>query len=199
LGWIRGMLRGMSERPIYTIGYGARSVEELVALLQEHQIAYLIDIRSQPYSRYKPEYSKEPLEGRLRREGVRYVFMGDSLGGRPADEGAYDGDGKVDYEKVRELVAYREGIDRLRQAWEQDLGVVLMCSEGKPENCHRSKLIGLTLEEEGIPVIHVDEEGRLLTQEEVMTRITGGQPSLFGPSFLKLTSRKKYWGDQDEG
>ena len=33
-----------------------------------------------------------------------------------------------------------------------------MCSEGKPEMCHRSKLIGATLDELGIPVLHIDED-----------------------------------------
>ena len=48
--------------PIYTIGHGSRSLEEFVSLLQNYQIQYLIDVRSQPYSRYVPHFSKaEPI------------------------------------------------------------------------------------------------------------------------------------------
>ena len=47
--------------PIYTIGYGSRSIEQFIEVLQHHKIAYLIDVRSTPYSRYKPEFSKEAL------------------------------------------------------------------------------------------------------------------------------------------
>ena len=51
--------------PIYTIGYGSRSIEQFIEVLQEYNIAYLIDVRSTPYSRYKPEFSKEVLAAEL--------------------------------------------------------------------------------------------------------------------------------------
>lgn len=193
------MLRFMSNIPIFTIGYGARSLEELIAVLREKRVAFLIDVRSQPYSRYKPEYGKEALQARLKEEGIRYVFMGDQLGGRPADPACYTAGGKVDYKKVARTPGYIEGIGRLREARTQGLSVVLMCSEGKPENCHRSKLIGATLEAEGIAVAHIDEHDQTLTQEDVRLRVIGGQPSLFGPDFHQLTSRKRYDGDRGSG
>ena len=188
----------MAKTPIYTIGYGARTIEELVALLQEHQIEYLIDVRSRPYSRYKPEFSKNSLENYLKTHGIHYVFMGDTLGGQPEDPDCYTADGKVDYELCRQKPFYQEGIDRLQKVWQQQLRAVLMCSEGKPENCHRSKLIGASLVELDIEVAHVDENGLSLSQDEVMVRMMGGQPSLFGPSFYKSTSRKRYTPDSEE-
>ena len=186
------MLGVMARIPIYTIGYGARTVEELAALLHEQQIQYLLDVRSKPYSRYKPEFSKTELENYLKDQGIRYIFMGDTLGGQPSDPDCYTADGKVDYEKLKQKPFYQEGIGRVQRAWQQQQPVVLMCSEGKPENCHRSKLIGETLADLGIDVAHIDENGALLTQEEVKLRIIGGQPSLFGPDFHQLTSRKRY-------
>lgn len=179
--------------PIYTIGYGARDIEDLVAILKEHQIAFLIDVRSQPYSRYKPEFNKDALAHRLKQGGVQYVFMGDTLGGRPADPDCYDGDGKVDYEKYGQKPFYLEGIERLKKAWQQQLPVVIMCSEGKPENCHRSMLIGATLDEQGIDTVHIDENDKLLMQVDVMVRSQGGQLSLF--DVHRSTSRKKYKPD----
>ena len=196
VSWVRSF---MTRKPIYTIGYGARGVEELIAVLQAQGIDYLIDVRSAPYSRYKPDYNKEALGQRLRESGIRYVVMGDALGGRPADPDCYTEDDKVDYDKVREKPFYKEGIGRLAEAWDQQLAVVIMCSEGKPESCHRSILIGATLEEGGIEVAHIDENGLLLSQEEVRLRRIGGQPSLFGPSFHKFTSRKKYKSEEESG
>ncbi len=78
-----------SSIPIYTIGYGSRSIEQFIEVLQQHEIAYLIDVRSAPYSRYKPEFSKEALEAKLQQHRIRYVFMGDTLGGHPDDETCY--------------------------------------------------------------------------------------------------------------
>ena len=66
-----------------------------------------------------------------------------------------------------------------------------MCSEAKPERCHRSKLIGQCLATHKIYVEHIDEEGNLKTQEQVISLLTGGQLSLFD-SFPMLTSRKRY-------
>jgi uncharacterized protein (DUF488 family) len=56
--------------PIFTVGYGTRSVDELAAVLHTYAIEFLIDVRSAPYSRYKPEFSKEALEAQLKERGL---------------------------------------------------------------------------------------------------------------------------------
>lgn len=175
--------------PVYTIGYGARTVDQLIAVLRQHQIVFLVDVRTAPYSRFKPEFSKDALERELKASSIRYVYLGDALGGRPADPDCYVDD-KVDYERVKGKAFYQAGIERVRTAWQRGVRFVLMCSEGKPEQCHRSKLIGETLAGLGIPVLHIDEHDQLRSQEEVIQRLTGGQLSLFGD--LEFTSRKRY-------
>lgn len=182
----------MDSTPVYTIGYGARDAEAFVAALQQYGIAYLIDVRSKPYSRFKPDFSKERLEELLRAAGIRYVFMGDSLGGRPDDPSCYDADGKVDYARVAERPFFQSGLDRLAKAHSQGLPVSLMCSEGKPESCHRTKLIGKALVRRNIPVAHIDENDELISQGEVLLRLTGGQLSIFGDDMLPGRSRKRY-------
>jgi uncharacterized protein (DUF488 family) len=181
--------------PIYTVGYGARSVEEFVAVLHQHAITYVLDVRSAPYSRYKPEFSRDTLEAALKAKDVRYVYMGDSLGGRPEDSTCYT-DGKVDYARVQDKPFYQAGISRLQLAFAQQRRVVLMCSEGKPEECHRAKLIGATLTALGIPVAHIDENNELKTQAQVIERIEGAQLTLFDEPLL--TSRKRF-RDQNDG
>ncbi len=186
----------MLQLPIYTIGYGARDVDAFLAALQANQVRYLIDVRSRPYSRYKPDFSKDALSAHLENAGIRYVFMGDTLGGQPADESCYV-DGKVDYGRVAERPFFLKGIERLQEAHRQQLAVALMCSEGKPEQCHRTKLIANALGERDIPVMHIDENDRLVSHQDVRLRYQGGQPSLFGDDFQTLTSRKRY-GVQDD-
>ena len=180
---------------LYTIGYGARPLDELVAALKTHHIECLLDVRSSPYSKFKPEFSREPLEAALKAHGIRYLFVGDTLGGQPRDPDCYT-DGKVGYEKVRQQPFFQSGLERLRQAHAQRLRAVLMCSEGRPEQCHRSKMIGEALAAAGIPVCHIDEDGQLLTQTQVMDRLTGGQLDFFGGP--TLTSRKRYGPGRDE-
>lgn len=165
--------------PIYTIGYGRRSIEEFIEVLRQYEIAYLIDVRSVPHSSYKPEFSKSPLEQEMEQNGIRYVFMGDLLGGKPDDESCYV-NGIVDYNKVNETEFYQRGIERLHTAFSQQQRVALMCSEGKPEHCHRCKLIGVTLTSQDLPVVHIDENSEQMTHEQIIDRITGGQMNLFG-------------------
>lgn len=175
--------------PIYTIGYGSRTLDDFVAVLKAHEIAYLIDVRSAPYSRFKPEFSKDALERRLREHGIRYVYLGDKLGGQPDDATCY-ADGKVVYDEIRRRPFFREGLARVAAAFQRQLPIVLMCSEGRPEQCHRSKLIGQALVEQGIPVTHIDADDQWVSQADVIYELTDGQLSLFGaPDF---TSRKRY-------
>ena len=178
--------------PIYTVGYGKRTIRELIAVLQQYQIAFLIDVRSKPYSRYQPDFNQRTLNAYLQADGIRYLFMGDVLGGLPDDAACYS-DGKVDYEKVKAAAFYQGGIGRIQTAFQQQHRIALMCSEGKPETCHRSKLIGASLAAQNIPVAHIDENAQLQTQADIMHRLTAGQLSLFGEH--TFTSRKRYQSD----
>jgi uncharacterized protein (DUF488 family) len=181
--------------PLFTIGYGSRSLDQLIEALKSNGIEFLLDVRSSPYSKFKPEFAKEVLQIRLERARIRYLFMGDTLGGQPKDPECYT-DGKVDYDKVRVQPFFHEGIARLRKAFEQKRPVALMCSEGRPEQCHRSKLIGEALVVAGIPVCHIDEDGSRLTQMQVIDRLTKGQMDLFGQA--SFTSRKRYGPKEGE-
>ena len=180
----------MAKNPILTVGYGSNGIETFVSLLKQLGVRYVLDVRSKPFSRYKPDFNRNSIRRALHEEHIRYVFMGDMLGGIPDDRSCYT-DGRVDYEKVRGTTFHQEGIKRLRTAWEKNVSVALMCACGKPERCHRSKLIGISLQREGIPVVHVDDKGNEYAQQEVMIRLNGS-PDLFGHVQEAAASRKKY-------
>jgi uncharacterized protein (DUF488 family) len=168
----------MAEVPIYTIGHGNRTLEDFMQLLQRYEIAYVIDVRTQPYSRYTPHFARPALEHTLKERHLRYVFMGDTLGGRPSDESCYR-DAKPQYDIMRTKPFFLHGIARLRVVWEKQLRVVLLCSEAKPQECHRSKLIGNALLEQQILVSHIDENGFCKEQQVINMLLTGGQQLLF--------------------
>jgi uncharacterized protein (DUF488 family) len=162
-------------------------MDAFVAVLKQHRVQGIIDVRSSPYSKFRPEFSQAPLQMALQTRGMEYLFLGDLLGGQPKDLNCYV-EGKVDYQRVREQGFFRAGLQRLKEL--PPGRFALMCSEGRPEDCHRSKLIGEALAAEGIPVTHIDEKGELVVHNEVIRRLTGGQLDLFGqPAF---TSRKRY-------
>jgi len=173
---------------VLTVGYGKRSIEELISLLKQENVEFLVDLRSKPVSRFNSAFSKEVLADSIGKAGIRYVFMGDSLGGRPPDPTCYE-DGHVVYDLVRPKEFYRAGIKRLLDAASKGYRVCLLCSESKPEECHRSKLVGVSLVSSGIEVVHVGARGERMTQAEVLARLESDQPTLFAES---LRSRKAY-------
>ena len=172
----------VEKKPIYTIGHGSREAEDLLTLLQTYGIEYLIDVRSQPFSRFHPQFSQRTLKLYLEENGIRYVFMGDELGGRPKDAPCYNSEGQIDYEKVKTRDYFKKGIDRLKTAYNKDLNVAIMCSERSPAHCHRAKLIAEVLVTENITVKHIDEAGKIKEHNAVIKEIKKGPATgdLFG-------------------
>jgi uncharacterized protein (DUF488 family) len=66
---------------IYTIGHSTRTLDELMAALQAHEVATLVDIRAFPMSKRMPHFNRGSLELELPKRGVAYVWMKE-LGGR---------------------------------------------------------------------------------------------------------------------
>lgn len=183
----------MEKKPLYTVGHGNRKINDFLKLLKEFKIEYLVDVRSLPYSKFNPQFNQNDLKFFLEENGIRYVFMGDSIGGRPEDKSCYDKEGKVDYEAVKAKDFFLKGIERLKTAYEKGINVVIMCSESKPIECHRSKLIGRVLIADNIILKHIDEKGKVKDQATVINELNKGlsDTDLFGES-LNATSRKSY-------
>ena len=74
----------MMQTKLYTIGYGNRKIEDFIMLLKKYEIKLLVDIRSMPYSRFRPSFNKNVLEQYLVNENIDYrskrVFRSKSCG-----------------------------------------------------------------------------------------------------------------------
>src|SRR5262249_49023748 len=64
---------------VLTIGHGSLESEVFLALLRQHAIATVADVRSIPYSRYAPQFSRDVLQALLGTARIRYVWVGDTL------------------------------------------------------------------------------------------------------------------------
>ena len=84
-----------------------------------------------------------------------------------------------------------KGLERLKTANEKGLNVAVMCSELNPEECHRSKLIGLSLQKEGIIMQHITKNGKLMDQNEVNLLINGGKSPINLWGEIDMTSKRK--------
>jgi len=177
---------------IFSIGHGNKSIEDFVNELKSFKVEYLIDIRSKPYSKYYPHFNRYDLKKSIEENGFVYAFMGNKLGGLPEDLTCYT-NGKVDYNKLAEKEFFKEGIQRLVNAHENEYNVAIMCSEKNPKECHRTKLIGQVLGAKNIILNHIVSVGKIKDQTIVMSELTKGlgTTDLFGDS-ENFTSRKKY-------
>ena len=161
---------------IYSIGHGNKPFELFLKELKSFNIKFLIDVRSRPYSKWNPQFNKHALQEELDKHDIKYVFMGDSLGGLPDDRSCYDPHGKVIYDKIKEKDSFKYGLKRLISANEKDILVAIMCSESNPLQCHRNKLIGAELlSKEKISTNHIVAENKIKSQEMIMGEITRGE------------------------
>jgi uncharacterized protein (DUF488 family) len=177
---------------IYSIGHGNKNFEDFLHELSSFNVKYLIDVRTSPYSKYNPQYNRELLKNNLEAVNITYVYMGDNLGGLPTDRSCYV-EGKVSYDLIKDKEFFKEGLARLIKAYEKGINVVVMCSETKPEECHRSKLIGQELLKKNITIKHITEPDQTKDQLTLMNELTKGKGivDLFGNE-VSFTSRKKY-------
>ena len=147
---------------ICTIGHGDRSFGDIEQLLAAHGCQTIVDVRSQPYSRHAPDFTKGELAAAAAVAGLGYRWMGDRLGGRP-DNGA-------EWDMIASSDGFRGAIAEVAEL-ARGGRVVLLCAEGSPDHCHRSILIAPHLERLGFHVAHILHDGSLQPH----------QPGLFAP------------------
>lgn len=151
---------------LYTIGHSNHDQEHFCALLLQHGIQVLADVRSQPYSRYTPQFNAEELKAALATHGIRYVYLGDQLGGRPRDPEHYDEEGRALYYRMARSEPFLQGIERLSGGTQQ-FRVAIMCSEEDPAVCHRFLLVSRVMADRGAEVQHIRGDGSLNSQDQV--------------------------------
>lgn len=163
---------------LFTVGHSTHEFDAFVALLRTHGVDLLVDVRSQPYSRWA-HFRRDELSLGLRNVGIEYLFLGRELGARREEPEAYR-DGVVDFERVRTLPLFRSGIERVLEL-AATRRLVLMCAEKEPLDCHRTKLIGPELSGRAT-VEHILFDGSLERDDDARRRAAqrrGTEKTLF--------------------
>jgi len=164
---------------IWTIGHSNHSFDTFIRGLAAERIDFVVDVRSFPFSRFAPQYNQGELKDALRDGGIRYLFLGAELGGRPSREDHYDTDGHALYGPMSAEPSFQAAIGRLVRGAESHR-LALLCSEAQPQHCHRRLLVGKVLAERGVMLRHILPDATVV-QEQVVTLEAGpDQPALFG-------------------
>ena len=159
----------MIDQPqLYTIGYSPHTLKGFVDLLKRFRVTALADVRSKPYSAYRPEFNHKNLKKILPEQGIDHIFLGRELGARYEDHSVYV-QGRADYELISGHELFKQGLQRLRQETKQHT-LVLMCAEKEPLHCHRTVLISRHLKNE-VQIQHILEDATVENQKNTEQRL----------------------------
>jgi uncharacterized protein (DUF488 family) len=141
---------------IYTIGHSTHTIEQFISLLVMHGITAVCDVRSQPYSKFNPQFNKENLRDELKKSEIAYIFFGKEMGPR-SDNPAHYKDGKVQYHWLAETKLFRQGLRRIKEGM-KSYSIALMCAEKDPVMCHRMILVSRYLRSD-VEIFHILDDG----------------------------------------
>jgi len=149
------LLRKEELDTIYTVGHSNRSLEEFIALMRNHKIQVVADVRRFPRSRLNPQFNRENLEKALKAAGIGYIWLGNELGG-------YRSGGYEEYTKAHQ---FQEGLEKLEfTAFHKRTAI--MCAEKLWFRCHR-RFIADELVRRGWKVLHISELGKPLSHHKL--------------------------------
>ena len=151
---------------IWTIGHSRHEIQQFIEILKKHEISALVDVRTYRSSKMAPQFNEQTLKSSLSAQGISYLEMGNELGGRPSEDTMYDSDGRVFYNKLAESNFFKSGIQRLLNGI-AEYRIAIMCSEGKPDGCHRHLLIGRVLTDLNVHVENILVDGTTKNYREL--------------------------------
>ena len=152
------------QTPVFSIGHWQHPPAAFVALLQQHGVTKLVDVRSSAASQHNPQFNGEPLRALAQSAGIGYEHC-KHLGGRERG-------GDVTFRLQNDPTVSEcllRAIDRpdllpgssCALAGSRGPAVcALMCSEAKWNECHRQNLCEYA-SSRGVPVFHIWPDGKL--------------------------------------
>lgn len=171
-----------SSLTVWTLGHGQRSFDEYVEMLTDYDIDVVVDVRSKPLTRFTPHFNRARLHPALEELGLRYVYLGDRLGGMPDRPEFYDAEGHTLYAPIARASWFVDGIAQV-EGLAGAHTVALTCLEEEPERCHRHMLIGKALVDDGVAVGHIRHAGYSETQAELDARMGVTAASYIGAAW----------------
>ena len=142
---------------IYTVGHSTRSAEVFLALLREHDVRQVADVRSVPRSRRHPQFVKETLDGFLNLHGIAYRHFPE-LGGlrtprADSTNTAWREHNFRGYADYMETPSFTTGVEALIR-FAGSGRTTVMCAEAVWWRCHR-RLLADALVVRGVAVTHI--------------------------------------------
>lgn len=161
------MLTAMN--PLFSIGHSNHTQQDFIRLLTSNEIEAVADVRSYPYSRRNPQFSRDNLCASLGPRGIRYVFLGRELGARREDPECYV-DGRASYELIAQAELFQRGLERVCDGLTR-YRVALLCAEHDPIIWHRMILVCRHLRGAVKTISHILRDGKVEPNENAEQRL----------------------------
>lgn len=124
-------------KTLYSVGHSNRSAKELIEKLKENKITDLVDVRTRPYSRFCPHFNTKRIKESIENAGIKYHWRGKNLGGLAGN------------------VKFNETITAILDFISEERRFCVMCTEARPEDCHRSDTIEKEVIKQGGEMQHL--------------------------------------------
>lgn len=161
----------LNAKNLFTIGCSSYSAEHLIGRLKRNEINVVVDVRSVPYSRHTPQFNADVLKRALQLQNIVYMDFSKEFGARRAEKEAYEKN-RVSFEKVMELPAFLQGVERIKNGLNSNYRIAMMCTEKEPEKCHRFSLVARGIEKKiNVHSFHILHDGSVVTKESIENRL----------------------------
>jgi uncharacterized protein (DUF488 family) len=144
---------------LFTVGHGARSLDQFTAVLAPAGVGRVIDVRRYPGSRRHPQFARSALASELTGRGIGYDWWGEELGGRrrpaePTRHPEWRDPGFRGYADYMDTPQFGAALGRLLDDVDASPPLAIMCAETLWWRCHR-RLIADAVVAAGVGVIHL--------------------------------------------
>jgi uncharacterized protein (DUF488 family) len=162
---------------VLTIGHSNHTLERFLALLAEHGVEALVDIRRFPASKKHPHFHRDNLAAVLPKSGMEYHWL-EALGGRRRKQRGESpnlglrNSGFRNYADYMLTPEFQGGVGRLLEV-ASNKRTAIMCAESLFWRCHR-RLVGDFLEANGVTVQHIMPSGELRPHNQTTGAVVEG-------------------------
>jgi uncharacterized protein (DUF488 family) len=141
-----------------------------ISLLRNYNINGVIDVRSNPNSKFHEEFNKKNIESELKIRSIIYRNYQDEFGARQLNTAFYS-DGYLNFRTFSNSKIFMSGISKVIAGTNAGYTIVLMCAEKDPVNCHRNIMVARKLHEMGYEIRNLLSDGTYELQTDLEMRL----------------------------
>lgn len=156
---------------IYTIGYSPFKINDFIDILKKYKITCVIDVRSNPNSKFYTDYNKSNLQEILKINRIIYRNYKNEFGAHQDDLRYFNSNDYLDFNKYAKSDLFQSGIKKIEAGIKMNYVFVLMCAEKNPSTCHRNIMVGREFYNLGYQINNILADSSYETQDNIEKKL----------------------------